>query len=281
MLTNDLTMAIDPDATHRRWVHEFEWHLDVVPPLMDALVEATLPVIPVSRAGSRFDKDQITGGGYFDTLAVFDQFDVTSSGAMIRKGAAADVRELWDWVTAYVGAASAWLNQPVIPPYAADLPPVVPGRRPDADPFSARATALVTAGWLIDRADLIAEIGELEEHREAMFQLIRHLRGRYGVFSSPRRRRPELCALCGEYEVRTRWESGTIGPRSVEVKKCRTCGDEQREPEPAPERTEITQVEGRPIRRVGGLTDADRAAFRALVEATKQKLDKTKETTDA
>lgn len=259
----DITMAIDPDAVRRRWVHEFTWTLDVVPPLMDALVEATLPRIPVSRGGSRFDKDQITGGGHYDNMQLLDQFDVTSDGVMVQKGAVQDARELWSWVVQYTRAVDAWI--------ASERPAPVLTDNPDSDPLSARSVALVTVGWLIDHADQIAEISELEEHREAMFQLIRHLRGRYGVFNTPRRQPPELCMVCGEHAVVTRWESGKVGPRSVEVKKCRTCGDENREPEAAPERSEITEVDGEPVRRVGGLTDADRDAFRALVEATKRK----------
>lgn len=252
----DLAQAIDPDATRRRWIHEFTWHLDAVPAIMDALIEMTLPHIPVSRGGSRFDKDQITGGGFFDNMQMLDTID---------KGPVADARDLWSWVVQYTRAVDAWI--------AAERPAPVLTDSPNPDPNQARGEALVTAGWLIDHAEQIADVQELEEHREAMFQLIRHLRGRYGVFNMPRRGRPELCMICGEHEVRTRWESGTVGPRSVEVKKCRTCGDEQREPEPAPERSEITHVDGKPIRRVGGLTDADRAAFRALVEATKRKIE--------
>lgn len=222
----ELAQAIDPDATHRRWVHEYTWHLDCVPSLMDALVEATLPKIPVSRGGSRFDRPQISGGGYFDTMQLLDAFDVTTEGTMVQKGAVADARELWDWVTAYVGAVSAWLNQPVAPPLAADLPPVVPGSRPIADPLTARATALVTAGWLIDRADRIAEIGELEEHKTAMFTLIRHLRGRYAVYNHPRRARPAGCTTCGERAVVIDWvDAGTGSPKPVMGGKCKTCGE--------------------------------------------------------
>ena len=66
MLTSDDLQ----DRERRMWVHSFEWHLSVVPALMDALVEATLPRIPVSRGGSRFDKDKITGGGFVSPSAI-------------------------------------------------------------------------------------------------------------------------------------------------------------------------------------------------------------------
>lgn len=222
----DISMAIDPDATHRRWVNEFTWHLDVTPALMDALVEMTLPQIPVSRGGSRFDRLQITGGGYMDTMQILDHFDVTSDGVMVAKGAAADARELWSWITGYTGAVSAWLNQAVTAPWAADLPPVAATSRLQGDPLTARASALVTAGWLIDRADRIAEISELEAHREEMFSLIRRLRGRYGVFNHPRRARPAVCRTCGERAVVVDWvDAGTGSMRPVQGGKCRTCGE--------------------------------------------------------
>lgn len=214
----DITMAIDPEAVHRRWVEQFTWHIDVVPPLMDALVEATLPRIPVSRGGSRFDKDQITGGGFLDNMQLLDQFDVTTDGVMVQKGAVADARELWSWVVQYTAAVDAWID--------AGRPKPVLTPNPDPDPLSARSTALITAGWLIDHANQIAPIHELDAHREEMFRLIRHLRGRYGVFNHPRRARPAVCTTCGERAVVLDWLDGANGsPRPVQGGKCRTCGE--------------------------------------------------------
>jgi hypothetical protein len=228
----DITMAIDPDAAHRQWVAAFTWHLDVTPALMDALVEMTLPQIPVSRGGSRFDRLQITGGGYMDTMQILDRFDVTTDGVMVAKGAAADAQELWSWITGYTGACSAWLNQAVTAPWAADLPPVAAVSRLQGDPLTARAAALVTAGWLIDHADQIADITELEEHREEMFGLIRRLRGRYGVYNHPRRARPALCTVCGERKVVVDWvDAGNGSPKPVQAAKCKTCGAVFRESE--------------------------------------------------
>lgn len=221
-MLNDIALAIDPDAAHRRWVHEFTWHLDIVPALMDALVEATLPRIPVSRGGSRFDKDQITGGGYRDNMQLLDQFDVTAEGAMVQKGAVEDARELWSWVVQYTRAVDAWITPGRPAPVLAD--------NPDADPLSARSVALVTAGWLIDNADLIAEVQELDGHRDEMFRLIRHLRGRYGVYNHPRRARPVVCTTCGERSVVVDWvDAGNGSPRPVQGGKCRTCGQVYRE----------------------------------------------------
>lgn len=214
----DITMAIDPDAAHRRWVNEFTWHFDVTPALMDALVEMTLPQIPVSRGGSRFDRLQITGGGYDDNMQILDHFDVLTDGAMVAKGAAADAQELWSWIVQYTRAVDAWIAAGRSAPVLAD--------RVDADPLTARSVALVTAGWLIDHADQIAEIGELEPHREEMFSLIRRLRGRYAVFNHPRRARPAVCRTCGERAVVIDWVTPSNGsPKPVQGGKCRTCGE--------------------------------------------------------
>lgn len=220
---NDLTLAIDPDAAHRNWVRAFEWHLDTVPLLIDALVEATLPTIPVSRGGSRFDRDQITGGGYRDNLQLLDHFDVANSGQLIRQGPAADAVELWSWIVGYARAVDAWIT-------AVRPAPVLPDN-PSPDPLTARGEALVTAGWLIDHADQIATVPELEASREEMFTLIRRLRAQYGVHRHPRRARPAVCRVCGAAEVRSHWVTGPTGPGSVEVRTCRTCGDETREGE--------------------------------------------------
>ena len=208
-MNTELMMAIDPDATRRRWLHEFEWHLDAVPAILDALVEATLPQIPVSRGGSRFDKDQITGGGFFDNMRQLDQVD---------NAAATDARELWTWVVEYTRAAALWID--------AERPAPLLTDNHNPNPAKARGEALVTAGWLIDHAPLIAEVRELEEHREAMFSLIRRLRGQYGVFNHPRRQRPAVCTTCGERSVVVDWvDSGTDSPKPVQAGRCRRCGE--------------------------------------------------------
>ncbi len=225
-----MTEVIAPEAVYRRWEQEHTWHLDLVPLLIEVLVDAALPSVPVSRGGSRFDRDQITGGGHVDNMAALDHFDI-DGGVLQPGGAAAEARELWAWLTGYASACSAWLNQAVTAPYAADLPPVV--ARVNADPLTSCGEALVIVGWLIDRAHRIVDYPELNEHRDEMFRLIRHLRGRYGVFPNPRRARPAMCRLCGTPDaVHTTWATSKDGrARAVEVKTCKVCGDTSREDE--------------------------------------------------
>lgn len=229
----DPLTIIDTEKLHRQWVASFTWHLDLVPVLMNVLIDATLPTVPVG-GGSRFDKDQITGGGYRDNMTILDQFLIGQEGRLEPTGAAADAIDLWEWLTGYTFAVAVWLNHDVPVPYAipdGDIPPLNV-RRPNADPLTAHGLALVTVGWLIDRADRIAPITELETHREEMFTLIRRLRGRYGVFNHPRRARPSLCEVCGERAVVVDWVDGANGsPKPVRGGKCRNCGQTYRHDE--------------------------------------------------
>lgn len=218
---------IDTDAVHRQWVQSFTWHLDLVPELMGRIVEETLPGIPVG-GGSRFDKEQITGGGFRDNMTIADRFVVNDDGSIRHTGPAADAEDLWRWLVSYTAAVAVWLNHDVPVPFALDTPPAV-GRRANPDPLTARGHALVTVGWLIDRADRIAPITELETHREEMFTLIRRLRGRYGAVGVVRRARPKVCQVCGERAVVVDWLDGLNGsPKPVRGGKCKTCGQEYR-----------------------------------------------------
>lgn len=208
--------TVHPDQQHRAWIKQFTWHLDCLPPIMDALVTATLPTIGVSRGGSRFDRPQVTGGGYIENVPMLN-VDTDQAGHLIPTGAAADARELWAWITGFVTAVNDWI-EPTRP--APNL-----GTHPNPDPLSARALALTAAGWLIDHADQVAPIRELDDHRDAMFALIRSLRGRYGVFPHPRTPR-ERCTTCGDRAVVVSWVDSPDGsPKPIRAGKCRTCGE--------------------------------------------------------
>lgn len=217
-------LALHPDAEHREWVRQFTWHLDIVPPLMDALVTLTLPSIKATRT----DKVIVTGGGHIDNMRILDTLEHAGNGQVISVGAIADARELWTWIVEYTRAAEAWIGTPTRPAPTLD-------NQPNADPLSARAVALLTVGWLIDHADHIEPLHELDEHRDAMFTLIRRLRGRYGVHRHPRRARPAYCATCGEHAVVIDWVPSDNGsPKPIQVGKCRTCGQTYTEGAQAP-----------------------------------------------
>lgn len=219
--------AIDPQAAHDRWLHQFEYHLDLIPPVMDAIVTTTLPSIQAGKLEAR-----VTGGGHVDNmtrvLAAFDQSEAATGIAP--GGAAADARELWGMVTEYVDAVTAWVNPQ--PPHPASLT-----RTPDADPLTARRLAFTTIGWLIDHAAVIEPIHELAPYLDDMFTLIRRLRGRYGV--APFSRRPrERCTTCGERAVTVAWATNPNGsPRPLRVARCSRCGEQWAEPETAATQT--------------------------------------------
>lgn len=209
-------LTYSAEQASREWHRSFEYHLDIVPPLIEVIVWMTLPSIPVSRGGSRFDKIQITGGGYFDNIP-----DEIPGDA-----AAHDARELWEWVTRYAAAVAEWIK-PTRPLPSLDT-------KPNPDPLSARSVALLAVGWLIDHADQVHDVPELDEHTDAMFTDIRRLRGRYGVFPRPRRQL-ERCDVCGERQVEFRWADNPNGsPKPVRVGRCRTCGETYEVAPPAP-----------------------------------------------
>ena len=211
--------AIDPTATARRWSEKFTYHLDLIPVVLEAIVETTLPALGVSRGGSRFDRPQVTGGGYQDTMsAMLAVFDQSGRADGIQPSAAVkDARELWSWLVEYTNAVDAWI--------APTRPAPTLASRPDADPLTARALALPACGWLIDHADTIHTVTELDEHSEAMFTEIRRLRGRYGVTPRPRTPR-EMCTTCGRRDVVAAWASDPSGsPKPIRVARCRSCGE--------------------------------------------------------
>lgn len=203
--------AIDPEAASLRARRQFEHHLDLLPPVMDAIVTTTLPAIRAEQVEKR-----VSGGGHVDNMTMFlHAFDQTSRGDGVGAGGATrDAAELWWMVVDFTQAAAAWIGQP---------PPNL-SARPDADPLTARGVALTTAGWLIDRWELIEPVHELDGARDSLFQTIRRMQGRYGVFANPRRPRAR-CAVCGLLAVTVTWIDGPNGsPKPIQAARCRNCG---------------------------------------------------------
>lgn len=222
--------AIDPEATTLRARRQFEHHLDVLAPVMDAIVTGTVPSIHPSVT----DKVMVSGGGPVDNMTVFlAAFDQSSHGVGASAGGAArDAGYLWWEVVDYTRAVTAWLNVDIPAPHAPDLPPTW-GHRVNPDPLTARALALTTAGWLIDRWDRIEPIHELDDARDALFREIRRMQGRYGVHPNPRRPRAR-CATCGALAVVVTWIDDPNGSaKPVKAGRCRMCGESYTET-PAP-----------------------------------------------
>lgn len=204
--------VLDSDAQHREWVRSFEYHLDLLPPLMEVLVWMTIPGI----SASRFDQIKVAGGG-----DVYDIAALLATG--VETASSEDAVFLWADVVEYVRRVEASIT-PGRP--APELSP-----KPNPDPLLARSIALTTIGWLIDHADQIAYLRD-DEEREHLFGEIRRQRGRYGVFSTARRPRGR-CAVCGEAKVSIVYVNAPNGsPKPVRVARCSNCGHTEGLPEP-------------------------------------------------
>ncbi|MFT4281201.1 hypothetical protein [Microbacterium sp.] len=212
--------AIDPAAASDRWARSFAYHLDLVPPIMDAIVTSTIPHVPASQL-----REKLTGGGQVDNMSLFLRgVDVAVDGParLVDAGAAADAQGLWWWVVRFVRAVEANIT-PTRPVGALT-------EKPDADPLAARSTALLTVGWLIDHAPQIEHLSVYEQDIDEMFGLIRHLRGKYGVHPNPRRARSR-CSVCGMVAVVVQWVDAPNGsPKPLRAGKCRSCGQVYAEP---------------------------------------------------
>jgi len=204
--------AIDPEAQHREWLAQYEYHLDILPPLMEVLVVMSLPSIPAART----DKIVVSGGGFIDNVPIVDGASPMT-----------DAVDVWGMVARYVRHVTQLLNADVDVPFRPTLPPLE-GRaldRVNPDPLLARRYALMLAGWLADHADQIVAFHELQDDEDALFAELRRLRGRYGVSPRPRRTL-EVCDVCGIRAVSLRWIDAPDGsPKPVRAAVCRHCGE--------------------------------------------------------
>lgn len=206
--------AIDPDKTTRDWHHQHEWHLALVPTILEQLVWMTIPHVTAKP----IDKPRITGGGYIDNIRIIDT----------GRGPAADARHLWATIVEYTRAVTEWTNHTLPVPAAPALPPIDWNHAPlNPDPLTAKSTALVTVGWLIDHADMT--IHQLDDYRDTMYQLIRRHRAAYNI--TPRSRRPRTtCRLCLARAVTVVWADNPNGsPKPIRIARCRNCGHEYTE----------------------------------------------------
>lgn len=197
-------MAIDPDAAYRDWFTRFEGHLGMIPDLLGVAVTLATPDTGVSRGGTRFDRPQVTGGGYHNEAPTVDV------------GPAADADALWADLVAYTVAVGGALE--------ADTS--IPVRRPGT-PRAAKDTALIVVGSLVAHAQSIWERTAFHEFEETMFSRIRKLQRRHlpkwdGL---PQHARDCLESCGGVRTVRAVYVDAENGsPRPVLVAKCTACG---------------------------------------------------------
>jgi len=204
--------AIDPEAQHRQWHAHYEYHLDILPPLMEILVMMSLPSIQAART----DKIVVSGGGYIENVPILDG-----------PSPIADALYVWGFVVGYVRQVTHLLNVDVPVPHRPILPPLE-GRaleRVNADPLLARRHALMLTGWLADHADRIVMLHTVQDAEDRLFAELRHLRARYGVSPHPRRTL-QVCDVCGTRAVSLRWIDGPSGsPKPLRAAVCRNCGE--------------------------------------------------------
>ncbi|MFI8593764.1 hypothetical protein ACIGCK_04950 [Microbacterium sp. NPDC078428] len=207
MITVDEQAEID----YRRWVDSWLYHLDQIPPLLETTMLLAAPRVGVSRGGSRFDRPQVTGGGYIDNIPITD----TSTTV--------DADLLWATLHAYLHAVAT---------KAGNLPPLAEHDRlwntttPTAPP-DARARAIEATGWLADLVEHVVDWPELAPLEDELFALIRRMKGRYRSAGTARRARPRACATCGEVAVVVDWVTpGNGSPKPVQVGVCRVCGQQ-------------------------------------------------------
>lgn len=195
--------ALDPEVTYEQWKRHYVWHVDQLPLLIETTGTLALPSIGVSRGGSAFDRPQVTGGGYYDSIPIRDG------------GATNDSRELWTLLWRYLTEVQRRL--PAAPIIAREVP---------EDVDTARRTAYTVTAWLAENVEALSDLHDVAPVEDELFAMVRRLRGRYSTAGTARRARPRTCTTCGEAAVVVDWIDGANGsPKPVQVGVCRICGE--------------------------------------------------------
>lgn len=213
----DYVAPMDAVTARVAWTRALEYHLGLVPQLLRnsigmAAVLGT-PHIPVSRGGSQFDRPQITGGGYYDSIPTMGYAGDARAGA--------DGPYLWSLLADYAEAVSAWLGADTRIPH--DCPKTATG---------AHDAALIIVGTLLTYAAEVWEHRELDSFEQEMFAEIRRQQRRYAPEHDGIPQHARDCTTCGEQRaVRVVWVDGANGsPKPVQVGKCRVCGQQYTDP---------------------------------------------------
>lgn len=187
--------VLSPEEQWRRWVKRYTRHLDQLPGLFEAMRSDVLPIGAV-----RYDRDRV---------------DMSRDGVPVpfRVEVVDAIDDLW--------AALVQYSENVAQLLEADLPRVsvwrvgseVAGVSSSAD---VRSDAYALIAWLIERADVILPLQELDDPQEYLFALIRSNARR---FMSPVPERGRRCKVCGAAQVRVSWSD------RGEVARCERCQD--------------------------------------------------------
>lgn len=212
-------LALDPEWAS--WAHRIEFHLDVVPTLILHARHAATGI-----AAGRNDRPKVS------------MSRGTDMPAPLRGDAADDADELWTALVGYTVAAWRGMVQRTPVPWRTPaLPHVlratwwtegeVLGVQAALSPDLARDHALVVIGWLLKHIEGLAAVEELEAREDALLDLIRRQRGRYGS-PRPRRSRRRPCSVCKETTVEVDYLAPPgikLGPAEP-IGRCSTCGAE-------------------------------------------------------
>lgn len=204
--------AQELDVVERaRFAHQAEYHLGLIPALLRVMLGlaelAQETHIPVSRAASQFDRPQITGGGFYETVP-----RLTGNTR-----AAADAPYLWSMLADYAESVSAWLGANT------HIPSACP-KTPDA----AHSAALILVGTLLKHTTEIWQHRELAQFEDEFFRDIRRMQHRYLPDDPGQPQHARTCTTCGTpAAVRIRWVDGPTGePKPRQIGLCRVCGQE-------------------------------------------------------
>lgn len=203
------TLALDPEWV--AWTKRYEWHLDLIPGLLEVMRDA-MPAI--SSDSRRYGGERVTGS--------------REAPLPFRVDPADEADDLWAALAAYVIEVAELLGEPAPHVLRASWwrDGQVQGVRASADSDTARRNAFQVVGWLVDREAVIAPHSGVQDSEEYLFGLIRKARARYQMVR-PRRARPRPCEVCGEQAVHVEWMDvpGGIGP-ALPVGRCSQCGQQ-------------------------------------------------------
>lgn len=203
---------LTPDEQWRRWVERYEWHLGLVPGLLDVMRD---DVPRISSDSRRYGAERVSS---------------SRDGAPLPFNADTldNADELWAALVQYAENVDELLATEA-PLVLAPLPVVdrwrargeVQGIRTTGD---VRRDAFAIVGWLIDRVDWIAPLPVLEESEDFLFTLIRRHRSRY-LGNPARRESRRLCPLCRTGEVVVTFVEAPLSTKGERIAKCSLCGE--------------------------------------------------------